>query len=185
MQARPSRRSGGRLLLGACTSPRPLLAGASHFRARHCRARAAAAPGDGPADRHQLEQRSRRPAQLATTRCAAAIRSGRSRSSGATSRQFSRLLVSLSQRLDVLLARLLHDGETLAHLGRQTLKRRRHSLGEEARALAAAEDEEQQPASRLRRLVGDIAIGQHRRRAPAFPSAAPSLRHRREAAWSA
>src|SRR5262249_34902642 len=73
----------------------------------------------------------------------------------------ARLLVSLAQLIEIFLARLLHDGEALAHLRRQELKRGRESLREEMCALASAEDEKEEARAWSGWSVGGIAIAKY------------------------
>src|SRR5262249_3605848 len=74
----------------------------------------------------------------------------------------ARLLISLAQVVDVLLARLLHDGEALPHFRGQKLERRRQGFRKEMRALASTEDEKEEARPWSRRRVSRIAIGKHR-----------------------
>ena len=88
------------------------------------------------------------------TRCDLAMRSGKI---GEEVRHLGRDAVGAvgcRNRLGVLGARLLHHVEAMANIHRQERERRRHRLGKEARALAAAEDQQRQPSVRLRRVIG-------------------------------
>ena len=63
--------------------------------------------------------------------------------------------------VDVLGAHLLHDAQTRAHALRQALDGRRHDLGHDMRALAAAEHQKTQSLVRRRRAVGRCRCRDH------------------------
>ena len=77
-----------------------------------------------------------------TTRWLAAMRAGRSAKNGATSAATCSLRIGLADPRDILLARLLHDLQPHPQTRLEPLDRRRHDIGHDARALAAAEHEE-------------------------------------------
>ena len=74
--------------------------------------------------------------------------------------------IGLANPREILLAGLLHHREPPAHVLRQALKRRRQRLGKEARALAAAEHEQQQAGGGIGRGVRRACETSGRRRAP-------------------
>ena len=95
------------------------------------------------------------------TRCAAAMRAGRSAKNGAHSAATPSLRIGRAHGVEVLGARLLHDAKPRAQGGVEQLDRRRHDLGHHPRALAAAEHDEAQRTARIRRGIGDGRRGDH------------------------
>ena len=80
---------------------------------------------------------------------------------GCQMRGDARLLVGLAQFGEILIADLLDNGETPAERRGHEEQRLRHYLGEEVRALTAAEHEEKEPTRRLGGNIGHVTIGQH------------------------
>ena len=84
------------------------------------------------------------------TRCAAAMRIGHVGEEGQHLRHHAELGIGRLDAADVVGARLLRDEEARALLRRQSGDRGRHRVGEELRALAAAEDEQPERLAGLR-----------------------------------
>ena len=84
------------------------------------------------------------------TRCALAISSGRLAKNVRQMRAHAGGAIGRFDPRQVLLAALLHDEQAGAHLRRQQRQRRRQRVGEEARALAAAEHQQREGPPRAR-----------------------------------
>ena len=77
-----------------------------------------------------------------TTRCAAAIRAGRSGKNGATSAAMRSRLIGFAHALEILVPRLLGEQQSHAQHEVESLDRRRHDVGHDPGALAAAEHQQ-------------------------------------------
>ncbi len=76
------------------------------------------------------------------TRCAAAMRAGRSAKKAAVSAATPSFGVSAAHGIEIFGARLLHDRQPRPQIGAQAADRRRHDLRHHPRALAAAEHQQ-------------------------------------------
>ncbi len=101
-----------------------------------------------------------------TTRCAAAIRTGRSAKNAAQVADDTELGILRRHRVDVLGAGLLDNMQPRANGAAEQRHRRRHDFRHHPRALAATEDEQPDGAVAFRRYIGHVRGLQHQRPHP-------------------
>ena len=114
-------RSGREIALLDADRAAGLLPARRHWRTGPDRAHAAAAPGS-PAGRWRTSSATVEAPERETTRCAAAMRAGRSAKNGATLGGDAEPRIERAHRVDILGARLLHDAQARAQIGRQDVR---------------------------------------------------------------